>query len=94
MKINDIRIRLINKSESKLKAVASIVIDDCFVIHDIKVLEGNQGNFVAMPSRKTPDGQYNDVAHPLNTPTREALNKAVLEEYEKVLKEGNQAVQE
>ncbi len=94
MKINDIRIRLINKSESKLKAVASIVIDDCFVIHDIKVLEGNQGNFVAMPSRKTPDGQYKDVAHPLNTPTREALNKAVLEEYEKVLKEGNQAVQE
>lgn len=83
MKINDIRIRLINKSESKLKAVASIVIDDCFVIHDIKVLEGNQGNFVAMPSRKTPDGQYKDVAHPLNTPTREALNKAVLEEYEK-----------
>ena len=94
MKINDIRIRLINKSESKLKAVASIVIDDCFVIHDIKVLEGNQGNFVAMPSRKTPDGQYKDVAHPLNTPTREALNKAVLEEYEKALKEGNQAVQE
>lgn len=94
MKINDIRIRLINKSESKLKAVASIVIDDCFVIHDIKVLEGNQGSFVAMPSRKTPDGQYKDVAHPLNTPTREALNKAVLEEYEKVLKEGNQAVQE
>lgn len=94
MKINDIRIRLINKSESKLKAVASIVIDDCFVIHDIKVLEGNQGNFVAMPSRKTPDGQYKDVAHPLNTPTREALNNAVLEEYEKVLKEGNQAVQE
>ena len=53
------------------------------VIHDIKVLEGNQGFFVAMPSRKTPDGQYKDVAHPLNTPTREELNKAVLAEFEK-----------
>lgn len=87
MKINDIRIHLINKEESKLKAVASIVIDDCFVIHDIKVLEGNQGNFVAMPSRKTPDGQYKDVAHPLNTPTREELNKSVLAEYEKAKNE-------
>ena len=83
LKINDIRIRLIQKDDSKLKAVASIVIDDCFVIHDIKVLEGNQGYFVAMPSRKTPDGQYKDVAHPLNTPTREELNKAVLAEFEK-----------
>ena len=83
MKINDIRIRLIQKEDSKLKAVASIVIDDCFVIHDIKVLEGSQGYFVAMPSRKTPDGQYKDVAHPLNTPTREELNKAVLAEFEK-----------
>lgn len=82
MKINDIRIRLINKEDSKLKAVASIVVDDCFVIHDIKVLEGNQGYFVAMPSRKTPDGQYKDVAHPLNTPTREELNKTVLAAFE------------
>lgn len=83
MKINDIRIRLIQKEDSKLKAVASVVIDDCFVIHDIKVLEGNQGYFVAMPSRKTPDGQYKDVAHPLNTPTREELNKVILAEFEK-----------
>ena len=83
MKINDVRIRLISKEDSKLKAVASIVIDDCFVIHDIKVLEGTQGYFVAMPSRKTPDGQYKDVAHPLNTPTREELNQVVLAEFEK-----------
>ena len=83
MKINDVRIRLISKEDSKLKAVASIVIDDCFVIHDIKVLEGTQGYFVAMPSRKTPDGQYKDVAHPLNTPTREELNAIVLAEFEK-----------
>lgn len=90
MKINDIRIRLIQKEDSKLKAVASIVIDDCFVIHDIKVLEGNQGYFVAMPSRKTPDGQYKDVAHPLNTPTREELNKAVLTEFEKAKAEATE----
>lgn len=90
MKINDIRIRLINKEDSKLKAVASIVVDDCFVIHDIKVLEGNQGYFVAMPSRKTPDGQYKDVAHPLNTPTREELNKVVLAEFEKAQAENKE----
>ena len=83
MKINDVRIRLIAKDDSKLKAVASIVIEDSFVIHDIKVLEGNQGYFIAMPSRKTPDGQYKDVAHPVNTPTREELNKVILAEFEK-----------
>lgn len=83
MKITDVRVRLITKDDSKLKAVASIVIEDSFVIHDIKVLEGNQGYFVAMPSRKTPDGQYKDVAHPLNTPTREELSKVVLAEFEK-----------
>ncbi len=84
MKISDIRIRLIQKDDSKLKAVASITIDECFVVHDIKVLEGNQGYFISMPSRKTPDGQYKDVAHPLNTETREELNKIVLAEFEKV----------
>lgn len=83
MKISDVRIRLIQKDDSKLKAVASITIDECFVVHDIKVLEGNQGYFISMPSRKTPDGQYKDVAHPLNTETREELNKVVLAEFEK-----------
>ena len=82
MKITDIRIRLIQNEESKLKAVASITIDDCFVVHDIKVLEGNQGYFVSMPNRKTPEGEYKDVAHPINTPTREELNKLVLAKYE------------
>ena len=83
MKISDVRIRLIQKDDSKLKAVASITIDECFVVHDIKVLEGTQGYFISMPSRKTPDGQYKDVAHPLNTETREELNKIVLSEFEK-----------
>lgn len=83
MKISDVRIRLMQKDDSKLKAVASITIDDCFVVHDIKILEGNQGYFVNMPSRKTPDGQYKDVAHPITTPTREELNRVVLAEFEK-----------
>ncbi len=82
MKISDVRIRLMQNDDTKLKAVASITIDDCFVVHDIKVLEGNQGFFVSMPSRKTPDGQYKDVAHPINTDTREQLNKVVLEAFE------------
>lgn len=82
MKITDIRIRLIQNEESKLKAVASITIDECFVVHDIKVLEGNQGYFVSMPTRKTPEGEYKDIAHPINTPTREEINKLVLAKYE------------
>lgn len=82
LKITDIRIRLVPNEDSKLKAVASITIDDCFVVHDIKVLEGNQGYFVSMPSRKTPEGEYKDVAHPINTPTREEINKLVLAKYE------------
>ena len=82
MKITDIRIRLIQNEESKLKAVASITIDECFVVHDIKVLEGNQGYFVSMPTRKTPEGEYKDIAHPIKTPTREEINKLVLAKYE------------
>ena len=82
LKITDIRIRLVQNTDSKLKAVASITIDDCFVVHDIKVLEGNQGYFISMPSRKTPEGDYRDVAHPINTPTREEINKLVLAKYE------------
>ena len=82
MNISDIRVRLIQKEDSKLKAVASMTIDDCFVVHDIKVLEGNQGFFVRMPSRQTNEGEYKDIAHPINTPTREEINKLVLAKYE------------
>ena len=74
MKISDVRIRFVKKDESKLKAVASITIDDCFVVHDIKVIEGADGPFIAMPSRKTNDGEFKDIAHPLNTETREELS--------------------
>ncbi len=86
MKISDVRIRLVNKEDNKLKAVASITIDDCFVVHDIKVIESPDGAFIAMPSRKTNDGEYKDIAHPLNTETRENLKQAILTAYYDELK--------
>lgn len=82
MKITDIRIRLINNDDNNLKAVASITIDGVFVVHDIKVLSGKDGLFVSMPRRKTPDGEFKDVCHPLNTPTRLEINQLVLAKYE------------
>lgn len=85
MKISDIRIRLIKKDDSKLKAVASITIEDCFVVHDIKIIEGTEEMFISMPSRKTPDGEYKDIVHPINTPTRELIKNAIMEEYQKAL---------
>ena len=81
MKISDVRVRLVKKDDSKLKAVASITIDDCFVIHDIKVIDGTEGYFVAMPSRKTSDGEYKDIAHPINSETRQTVIDAVLEAF-------------
>ncbi len=86
MKISDVRIRLVNKEDNKLKAVASITIDECFVVHDIKVIEAAEGVFIAMPSRKTNDGDYKDIAHPLNTETRETLKEAILTAYYDELK--------
>ena len=82
MNITDVRVRIVKKDDSKLKGVASITFDDCFVIHDIKVIEGSEGYFIAMPSRKTADGEYKDIAHPINTPTREEINRLVLAKYE------------
>ncbi len=87
MNISDIRIRIVKKDENKLKAVASLTIDECFAVHDIKIIEGNQGLFIAMPSRKTPDGAFKDIVHPLNTETREKIRDLILAEYEKALKE-------
>ena len=76
---------MIKKDDSKLKAVASITIDDCFVVHDIKIIEGADEMFISMPSRKTPDGEYKDIVHPINTPTRELIKNAIMEEYRKAL---------
>ena len=89
MKITDVRIRLVSKEDSKLKAVASITIDECFVVHDIKVIEGKEGYFISMPSKKTPDGEYRDIVHPINTETREKIIEEVLKVYEKTEKEAN-----
>ena len=82
MRITDVRVRIVKKDDSKLKAVASVTFDDCFVIHDIKVIEGNEGYFIAMPSRKTADGEYKDIAHPIKTETREELVKSILDAFE------------
>ena len=76
----DIRVRTVD-SEGKMRAVVSITIDSVFVIHDIKVIEGEKGMFIAMPSRKAADGEYRDIAHPINTETREELQKMILDKY-------------
>ena len=87
MNITEVRVRLDKKEEGKLKAVASVTIDDCFVVHDVKIIEGADGCFIAMPSKRTPDGEYKDIVHPLNTDTREMMGRVILAEYEKAKKE-------
>ncbi len=80
MQITDVRVRKIT-SQNRMKAIASITLDDVFVIHDIKVIESDKGLFIAMPSRKTPNGEFKDIAHPINTETREMIQKAIIEKY-------------
>lgn len=82
MQITDVRVRKI-ANEGKMKAIVSVTFDNEFVVHDIKVIDGQNGLFIAMPSRKTPDGEFKDIAHPINTETREKIQTAILEEYEK-----------
>lgn len=84
MQITDVRVRKVAK-EGKLKAVVSITLDDEFVVHDIKVIEGEKGLFIAMPSKKAADGEYRDIAHPINSSTREKIQKMILEKYEETL---------
>ena len=81
MNITDIRIRKVNTENSKMKAIASVTFDDCFVVHDIKVIEGQDKLFIAMPSRKTADGEFKDIAHPINSSTRVELETKILEKY-------------
>lgn len=87
MNITNIRVKLLKNREGKLKAVASMVIDDCFVIHDIKVIETENDCFVVMPSRKGSDGEYRDIAHPLNSEFREYLKNLIIAEYKNALTE-------
>ena len=86
MQITDVRVRKVAK-EGKLKAVVSITMDEEFVVHDIKVIEGEKGLFIAMPSKKAVDAEYRDIAHPINSETREKIQSIILENYEKVLEE-------
>jgi len=78
--VTDVRVRKV-LSEGRMKAIVSVTLDDVFVIHDVKVVEGNRGLFVAMPSRKTPDGEFRDIAHPITTSARELIQSAVLQAY-------------
>lgn len=84
MQITDVRIRKVEK-EGKMKAVVSITIDEEFVVHDIKIIEGEKGLFIAMPSRKAADGEYRDIAHPINSETRERIQRLILEKYQETL---------
>lgn len=86
MQITDIRVRVVSKA-SKMKAVASVTFDEAFVVHDIKVIEGEKGLFIAMPSKKTPDGEYRDIAHPINGDMRAMLQDAILEKFQQALLE-------
>lgn len=93
MQITDVRIRKI-AAEGKMKAIVSITFDNEFVVHDIKVIEGQNGLFIAMPSRKTPDGEFKDIAHPINTDTREKIQSSILKAYEAAVEEENVVISE
>ncbi len=86
MQITDIRVKKIS-SEGKMKAVVSVTFDDAFVVHDIKVIEGQDKLFTAMPSRKTPENEFKDIAHPINSQMRELLEKAIIEKYNEIAEE-------
>ena len=93
MTITDVRVRKI-ASEGKMKAIVSVTFDNEFVVHDIKVIEGQNGLFIAMPSRKTPDGEFKDIAHPINTDTREKIQNSILKAYEEAMEEENVVISE
>ncbi len=81
MKITSVKVRKIEKEGSRMKGIASVVLDDCFAIKDIRIIEGEKGLFIAMPSRKYPNGEYRDVAHPINAETRAMFENSIIEEY-------------
>ena len=93
MNITDVRVRKVAK-EGKMKAVVSITIDDVFVVHDIKVIEGEKGLFIAMPSRKATDGEYRDIAHPINSETRESIQNMILHKYQEGMEQGDVEIEE
>lgn len=84
LKITSVTVRKIEKENSRMKGIASVLLDDSFAVHDIRIIEGDNGLFIAMPSRKTPTGGYRDIAHPINPEIRKMFEEAILEEYNKV----------
>jgi len=87
MEITDVRVRLAKADSGKLKAVATITIDGCFAVHDIKIIDGSSGPFIAMPSKKTPDGEFKDIVHPINPETRALISERIIKAYNEVLSE-------
>lgn len=86
MQISDIRIKLVNADDSKLKAFAAFTIDEAFAVHDVKVIDGKDGLFISMPNKKLPNGDHKDIIHPINNETRDMLKAAILKAYEDALK--------
>lgn len=93
MQITDVRLKKVN-SGSRMKAVASVTFDNEFVVHDIKVIEGDKGLFIAMPSRKSGDGEYRDIAHPISSETREKIQTVILSKYKEAFEESVAAAAE
>ncbi len=83
MQITSVNVKKIDKEESRMKGIASVLIDDCFAVRDIRIIEGNDGLFIAMPSRKNAEGEYHDIAHPINSETRKMFEDAIFEAYNK-----------
>ena len=84
MEITKVNVRKVDSANEHMRAIASVTLDDCFVVHGIRVIEGDKGLFTAMPSRKSKDDEYHDVAHPITTECREMFNKAIIDEYNKI----------
>lgn len=94
MEITNVRVRVVEKENSKMRGFASVTIDDQFVVHDIRILEGDNGLFLAMPSKQIAPGEYRDIAHPINAEARKVFSDAILAEYENELKRDNTEAEE
>lgn len=90
MKVTSVNVHKVSKEGSRMKGIASIVLDDSFAVHDIRIIEGDTGLFIAMPSRKTATGSYRDIAHPINPDVRQILQDAILNEYENTSEDSNE----
>ncbi len=94
MNITEVRVKAVQSRNGKLKGWASVTFDNAFVVHNMKIIQGKKGKFVAMPNRKTKEGGYKDIAHPINNETRKSIEDSILEEYEKVAEAGDFATED